>query len=318
VSTDPHLIDLLGLLVSSGISLNGIDRYQESGLRVLSQLGRFDAVRLLLDAGADESQLAWTKLIRAVALGSLADIQKGVESGEEIEKRDWSFRTAYLVAVQTGDIAKARFLLQKGAARNVCGRGGKPALFYAIENRHASMLEWLLGGGNDIEQTDDLGATPLMIAIEYLNLEAVEILLRAGADVNHEQKGRTAISRSWVDKLASHLIAAGTDPGDIVFARKRRTAINRVRDGAIARRLLAVGADPAHLSFQGQRSLLGFELEPDEALLDVSLSDFQNGCSRRFGTSNPEKIVEPFWEGMIRAGISAAARHTCAGDPHTG
>src|SRR5439155_18625462 len=27
--------------------------------------------------------------------------------------------------------------------------------------------------------------------------------------------------------------------------------------------------------------------------------------SRRFGAGNPEKMVEPFWEGMIRSGINA-------------
>jgi ankyrin repeat protein len=77
---DPHLISLLKLLTAQGVSLNSITAYGESGLRVLSRIGRFDAVRLLLDAGADETQLDWTSLIRAVALGSLDDVLEIVES----------------------------------------------------------------------------------------------------------------------------------------------------------------------------------------------------------------------------------------------
>jgi hypothetical protein len=63
--------------------------------------------------------------------------------------------------------------------------------------------------------------------------------------------------------------------------------------------------------------LLGLAPEPDEAILilDVSLSDFERGWSRRYGVSNPEEIVEPFWEGMIRAGISAGWAATLYGQP---
>src|SRR5260370_14976109 len=114
------------------------------GFRVLSHLGRLDAVKLLLDAGADATQLKWTPPIRAVALGSLADVVKTVESKPNLEERDHAKRTAWLVAVQTGNVAKARFLLNHGADATVRGHSGKPSLFYAIENHQRPMLNWLL------------------------------------------------------------------------------------------------------------------------------------------------------------------------------
>src|SRR5438045_4286658 len=55
VARDPRLLKLLALLVAHGVDLSGTSTHGESGLRVLSRLGRFDAVRLLLDAGADKS-----------------------------------------------------------------------------------------------------------------------------------------------------------------------------------------------------------------------------------------------------------------------
>ena len=65
---DDRLLDLLRLLIAKGVNLSGVTKYRESGLRRLSEVGRFDAVRLLLDAGADERLLEWTPLIRAVAM----------------------------------------------------------------------------------------------------------------------------------------------------------------------------------------------------------------------------------------------------------
>jgi ankyrin repeat protein len=314
ISADPHLIDLLKLLIACGVSLSGVDKYEESGLRVLSRRGRFDAVRLLLDAGADETQLAWTPLIRAVALGSLADLENAIESGEQLEDRDWWSRTAYLVAVQTGDIAKARLLLARGADGNACGRYRKPALFYAIENGHAPMLEWLLESGKDVEATDESGTTPLMTAVACANRDAVEILLNAGADVNREEPRFSAFSRAHeiLNRLRERLLKAGID---LDRERRGKPAIECAENGEIACRLLRAGADAADLSSRGRRALLGLDPEPDEALVGVSLSDFQKGYSRRFGIGNPEEMVEPFWEGMIRAGISAARAADLHGRP---
>jgi ankyrin repeat protein len=82
---DPRLLELLQMLIDRGVALNTTSSYGESALRVLSRLGRFDAVRLLLDAGADESQLEWTPLHRAVALGTLHDVRSLIEEGAPLE-----------------------------------------------------------------------------------------------------------------------------------------------------------------------------------------------------------------------------------------
>ena len=176
---DPHLLDLLELLIAHGVALNRVSTYGESGFRALSCEGRFDAVRLLLDAGADETQLKWTLLIRSVALGSLADVEKAVGSGAFLEDRGHWSRTAWLLAVQTGDIAKARYLMECGADTAACGHCGDTSLFFAIANHHIPMLEWLLKIGTPVDQTDEFGTTVLMAAIEHGNAEALDILLTA-------------------------------------------------------------------------------------------------------------------------------------------
>lgn len=271
VSLDNRLLDLLRILIASGVDLNGITRYGESGCRVLSGLGRFDAVQLLLDAGADDTPLKWTPLLRAVALGAIPEVDEEIGRAASLEDRDWWERTPWLLAIQTGDVGKARLLQERGANTEVRGRCGKPPLFYAIESHHLPMLRWLLDQGAAIEGPDDFGTTPLMAAAE--DADAVETLLGAGARVN-----------------------AAKEDG--------QTALSQARTAPVARVLLHAGASPRELPYEARRALLGFSPEPEKNLLDVSPAEFQAGRTRRFGRANPEKMTVPFWEGMIRAGIT--------------
>ena len=270
---DPRLLDILRILIARGVALNGVSNYEESALRVLSRLGRFDAVQLLLDEGADETQLAWTPLHRAAALGSLSDVRLLVERGEDLEAVDWWERTPWLVAVKTGDIEKTLYLVSRGADFTVTGRGGKSPLDLAIESSHIPMLKWLLQLGISVESASDCCVTPLMTAVQAGNEEAVNVLIASGADVDR----RTACG----------------------------SALGSVKTREIALRLLGAGADPADLSFEGRRAILGLQTEPDESFFVASPEDFRAAPTARWGDDNPELMSQPFWQAMIRSGISA-------------
>jgi ankyrin repeat protein len=284
VLRDARLIELLALLVKQGVELSGITSHAESGLRVLSRLGRFDAVQFLLNAGADREHLKWTPLIEAVALGSLTDVENLLRGGVPLEETDTWQRTAWLVAIQSGDIAKADLLRRSGANTVACGRCGKPPLFYAIENHHGAMVRWLLTAGLDPEQTDEFGTTSLITAAESDDLDCVDVLLANGVIVDREHNGGTAIGA----------------------ARSRRVAL----------RLLGAAADPAGLSNEGRRVIVGLPAEPgEEPLKTVSAKEFRRARTRRFGKTNPELIQEPFWAAMIRAGVTGYAANQHFGGP---
>lgn len=74
---------------------------------------------------------------------------------------------------------------------------------------------------------------------------------------------------------------------------------------AMVLRLLKAGAEPTDLSPEGRRALVGLPPEADVALLACSPEDFSRACFPRSGDANPTRIDEPFWLGMIRAGVSA-------------
>jgi hypothetical protein len=273
VFRDTQLIDLLRLLIDRGANLDAVTIFAESGLRVLSRLGRFDAVNVLLEAGADESQLAWTPLIRATALGSVDDMRRLLAAGAPIDERDEWFRSAWLIALQSGDIAKAQLLREHGADIHALGHCAHPPLFYAIECHRSAMLRWLLDMGFDVEQTDQFGTTPLIFAAESGCMEAIELLLSAGAQIDRLHNGSTALGSAPAREMVL--------------------------------RLLGAGADPQHLAQEGRRALVGLPPEADESLLsDVAGANFLDARTRRFGSRNPQFMNEAFWLGMVRSGVT--------------
>lgn len=266
-----RLLEMLILLIDSGVSLTGRSSHGESALRVLSRFGRFDAVHLLLQAGANPDDVQMPQLIEAVAFGTLADVEKLVRAGADLEVRDYWARTAWLIAIQTGDIAKAQFLRDSGADTEAVGRCGQPPLFYAIGNNHTLMLRWLLDLGTDPHRTNEFGRTALALAADHSSVEAIDLLLAAGAAVN----------------------------------RKSKTPLSRASNRDVALRLLDAGADPQALSSEGRRAIQGYPADADAALLSVSAADFEQFRARRFGAHNPEVMNNPFWEGMIVSGVNA-------------
>jgi hypothetical protein len=120
-----------------------------------------------------------------------------------------------------------------------------------------------------------------MTAVQAGNAEAVAVLIAAGADIDR----RTACG----------------------------TALGSVQTREIALRLLDAGADPADLSFEGRRAILGLEPQPDESLFDATPEHYRFAPSSCWGEHNPELMDQPFWQAMIRSGITAYAGAQLAG-----
>jgi ankyrin repeat protein len=273
IRRDPDLLRTLGRLIDWGVDLNAVSSYAESGLRVLSHMARFDAVRLLLLAGADASQLEWTPLMRAVAIGTVEDVKAELAAKPDLEAVDWWSRTAFLIAVLTGEQEKLDLLWAAGANVQAVGRCSVPALSLALEAGRLDVAKHLIRLGVPVDGRDEFGATPLMYAIESGNEVAVDLMICSGADVD----------------------AVKYDFG----------LMHEATDRAVILRLLKAGADPADLSRQGMRAVLGFDSEPRPQDLTATPAEFAAGKARRFGKSNPELMNDPFWLAMIRSGVDA-------------
>jgi ankyrin repeat protein len=284
---DDQLLDTVQWLIDQGVDLNSVSPYAESGLRVLSRIGRFDAILLLLYAGADDGQLEFSPLHTAVAFGDAPFLRDALlKYPDQLEARDFWSRTPLLLAAVVGDVEKLELLRAHGADVQAVGRCGIPLLHYAVDGGHSAMLSHLLSLGIDAEQTNDFGYTPLTHAAAIGAEAAVEVLLAAGANVH-----------------------AATSTG--------QRALNYATHAGIAQKLLDAGAFSRDLSMEGCRAILGFSPEPDPLLLDCTENEFEVGRVRRFGARNGDDMTSPYMLAMIRSGVNAyGAMQQLCNDPN--
>ena len=213
VDDDSGLLELLALLIAQGVELSGVSSYGESGLRVLSRRGRFDAVRMLLEAGADKTQLCWTPLIEAVALGSLADVRRILETGAMLEAKDCWERRSVVDCIVEGGLRKGKVAVGMGRGPERAQGVRSPADILRHPRPSPRGFAWLLREGMDVCQTDDFGNTALIEAVGNDDLDCVQILLEAGANVAVDAGG-TALSRASSREIIMCLLDAGADPAD--------------------------------------------------------------------------------------------------------
>ncbi len=272
IMDDEQLVPVLHLLIERGADLDAESEYGESALSVSSRVGRFDAVGLLLDAGANPVPLGWTSLHRAVALRPIEDVRTRIDAGDDLGARDRWERTPWLLSLQTGDIDKARLLLAAGSDREARGRCGQGPLTYAIGNKDHVMLLWLLEQGLDPDQKDDFGGTALIEAAGCGSPECVRRLIEAGAEVNYRSE--------------------------------MGSAIQAASDLATMRLLVAAGADINEINGELRAELTRL---PHDGSFDCSLAEYKEAKHRAFGTANPQLMNFPFWRAMVRGGASAYA-----------
>ena len=153
-------------------------------------------------------------------------------------------------AIMRGDLAAARVLVQKGADVNAAQRDGATALHWAVYRDSLDAVDLLLRAGAKAAANRE-GITPLAMAALYGHAPLVDRLLKAGADAKSlGPNGETMVmfaARNGNPEVIRLLVEAGAN----VNAREplRGTtalmwAIEQRHPEAVAA-LLKAGADPA-------------------------------------------------------------------------
>ena len=86
-------LELVRYLLDHGAPVDGVSKYGETALNVAAREMRMAIVRLLIDRGASEDELGWGPLARAIAVGSLAEVEAARRRGEDHAQRDRWRRT---------------------------------------------------------------------------------------------------------------------------------------------------------------------------------------------------------------------------------
>lgn len=126
-----------------------------------------------------------TDLEFAAAHGRIGIIKILLKAGADVNaKSHWWKSTPLMTATSNGQAEAVQFLINSGANMEAKDWLGRTCLFNAVESRHEKIMRVLIDSGADVNASDDWGITPLMCAAVGKSIESVKILLAASADVN--------------------------------------------------------------------------------------------------------------------------------------
>lgn len=134
------------------------------------------------------------QLVKSVTAGDVAEVQRMLQAGADVNVRDEEGATLLMLASYAGNSAMVDALIKAGANVNAQdARGWSPlsrAVYNAEQDRgFAEVVQKLIDAGANIEAPIAYGVRPLMLAAGYGETAVVEVLLKAGADVLAKNEG---------------------------------------------------------------------------------------------------------------------------------
>ncbi len=237
---------------------------QMQPLHYAALYGSLEAVRILLDAGADpnaRNQQAATPLLYGA--WDPARTKLLIDRGARVDVAAHGGTTPLMLAASVvGNTDSVRYLLKHGADLKATDAFGDDVLMRAAGMGDAEVTELLLSKGADAHRIDKAGFTALQMAQNFTDPTRVNLLLKAGADVNAAntfsgmvKNGPIALTHMTPLMMASPfgqsatldaLLKAGAQVNDVDVRKMSPLMLAIATDQAkpaTVRQLIAAGAD---------------------------------------------------------------------------
>ena len=219
-------VSALRLLMAAGADVHVRDAEGRTPLWAAAEHERSAALRLLIDGGCDvkaTDQQGSTVLCGVNSWDLDAELVRCLlaAGADPDERRAWNGGTVLHRAATSGNVPAAEALLTYGAAVDLPDRDGNTPLHAAAERAYGAggtgqgeVARLLVAEGADVNARNRTGLTPLRSAVRNGNMELAELLLRAGADPNHDRVLHLAASRGLLPMVRLLLkYGAKTDGG---------------------------------------------------------------------------------------------------------
>ncbi len=181
----------LKALLDQKASAEVADDHGITPLMYAAEVGSVDAMRILIDRGADvNAQNAFGSTALMWSVSDPSKVRLLLDRGAQVNLIAKSGRSALIVAAFTNPSAEVvRLLLAKGATVGIMDRRHVTPMNAATFGNDTATVRLLADAGADIETPDTfIGLTPLMNAAGNRNVEAVKLLLAKGAKLNAVSK----------------------------------------------------------------------------------------------------------------------------------
>eukprot|EP00742_Colponemidia_sp_Colp-10_P009414 GILJ01010262.1.p1 GENE.GILJ01010262.1~~GILJ01010262.1.p1 ORF type:complete len:1666 (+),score=269.46 GILJ01010262.1:588-5000(+) len=252
------------------------NRCREDGVSPLAaacQSGHIDVVKVLSGAGAQWSHLDSQRkspLQIAVENGHLSILQI---SKEPFKAGTVRLQKAVHLSILEDNIEKLQQLVELGADLNLPYGGTYP--IHSAMSKNIPIINFLLSHNANVTQRDSHGRTPLFVAIEELNLDAIQLLLDLCVDVKRPDNRAVsplllACHLNLPSDIISRLIQLGADVN--TTSERGVTPLHAAviqRNVSTVQALLSAGADSTRALDSGLTALAAARALNDESIISI-------------------------------------------------
>ncbi|KAJ8111005.1 hypothetical protein OPT61_g6297 [Boeremia exigua] len=302
-------LDISKALYEAGADINASSQAGCTVLFAAASHGQLEIVQWLLSLGADPLTITnnGRTLLHAAAGRDLETVKAVHKAGVDIAARTESGRTALHMATEYGqlkivnwlvslgadpstgdingwtplhcavkkDLQTAKALHGAGASVHVLSNSRGAVLHEAVTFGQLKIVEWLLSHGADASAVDDVGWTPLHLAVER-DLEISQALYQAGASIHTRNKSQSTALHEATErgqlKIVEWLLSLGVeqDAADIWGCTPLYLAVGKDLD--ISKALHKVGANIYACNSNGMSVLVAAAYAGKPGVVDWLLS----------------------------------------------
>lgn len=155
-------------------------------------------------------------LLDSIAVGSLEVTKILVSHGADLAAVDFAGQTPFLLACALSKRDQILFLLDKSNLSHASSQTMLTPLHYLVASDDYDLLEIVLKSRANPSMFDNLGNTPIFVALYKSNFQAIDILIKYGVPLSEKnQHGETLLHVAVKEgsfEMVHFLLARGLDP----------------------------------------------------------------------------------------------------------
>lgn len=182
--------EIIHLLVDAGVNISSRDSHDKTALRVAVDRGNYDAIKMLVQLGADLNELCDEKTALHDNMNKPEMMLYLIDLGANVNTGNSMGNTPLHIAALYKDVGMCDMLLKRGAISNVRDNAGRTPLHTVLYQTNENpddpnisiIIDLLKGAGASINAQTNKGDTALHLAINGKCTTAALLLLKYGAN----------------------------------------------------------------------------------------------------------------------------------------
>ena len=194
--------NIIRTMIKHGANVNATNKESVTALMLASKEGNVDAMNILINAGADqtfEDDDGNTWINYAIHGDCKKEVfQSIIDLGTDVNAMNKFNVTALMMACEKGNVDAINVLINAGANMAIKDADGDTWIHYAIYGDcEKEVLQSITDLGADVNATNNENVTALMMACEKGNVDAINVLINAGADKTIKDAG----GNTWIHHM---------------------------------------------------------------------------------------------------------------------